>query len=257
MRLNRGTLLILVLAISVIAISMVVSTQPAEAPSDGLVLSEGSVSLPLFDALTADSVTRLVVLNNADGAGTVLARDGEAWTIAQATNHTDRAVHVENAAARVQEALALTASDSFEGQNLADFGLTTPQYIITLADAEGNTKTLYIGGQNPGGTRYYVLLNADAPLLPVTDEATHYEPVTLGESGLIYLVPQTMVNGLANLITNPPYEPAPTATPMPSATLNPLSEVEQATATHEAYAVETQIALTLETEEAEATAEAD
>lgn len=266
MRLNRGTLMILALAIVVIIAAAVILNTQEEAPINEAASIE-VVNIPVFEAVNVETVNRLVVLQNGDGALTVMDREGDEWVITQATNSTEREVDQETAQARIHEVLALAASDSFAGELLDDFGLTTPQYIISLADDE-RVQTLYIGGQNPGGTRYYALLSEDTPVLPepitADDEADGpaYEPVTLSGGQPIYLVAQTVVNSLTGMIANPPYVPAPTPTPLPSATLNPLSEVQQATATHEAYATETQIFLEIEagpdvTPEAEATAEAD
>lgn len=262
MRLDRGTLVILVVAALVIVAAMVFvpltrEDAPIEAPNTE------TVSLPVFEGVDSESITRLVVLNNTDGALMVLDRDGEEWAITQATHSTERETDQGIAIGRINEVLSLQAVDSFEGDVLADFGLTTPQYIISVAVDE-TWHTLYVGGLNPGGTRYYALLTEDVPVLPATngEEDLVYEPVTLDEGQPIYLVANTIINSLTGMITNPPYVPAPTPTPLPTATLNPMSEVEQATATHEAYALETQIYLELEaastaTPAAESTEEAE
>ena len=44
------------------------------------------------------------------------------------------------------------------------------------------------------------------------------------------LVNSRPLEDVLDLLDEPPWEPLPTATPPPSATLNPLSEVEMATA---------------------------
>lgn len=116
--------------------------------------------------------------------------------------------------------------------------------------------------------------DAEATDEPEADEAETtpepYPSLTLSaETGRVYVVPQLTISDLVGLVAAPPYVAAPTATPTATATLNPLSEVEQATATAEFNAtatalfeaLETEIALTATaaaevTPEAEATEEA-
>lgn len=92
-----------------------------------------------------------------------------------------------------------------------------------------------------------------------TAEATPepYQGVTLAQtSGTVYTVQRATLDTLLNLITLPPYVPSPTPSPSPTVTLNPMSEVEQATATAQFYATATELFAQLETETA-ATAAAE
>jgi hypothetical protein len=78
-----------------------------------------------------------------------------------------------------------------------------------------------------------------------------YNPLTLAQAtGTILVVPQLAISDLVGLVGSPPYVPPPTATPTATATLNPLSEVEQATQTAIFQATATALFEALETETA-------
>jgi hypothetical protein len=277
MRLNRGTLILLLASLAVIAVVLVLSNNQASAPgaetTTPSAFSTASAIGPLLPDLDQGGVARVEVTDNQTGASTVLGKIGdETWTIASATFSTDRDVDQAAAAKAVTDLVGLQANDSFESDKLADFGLTEPAYVITLTNADGLQHIIYVGNKNPAGNRYYLLVaTAEATPVPTTEataeatsEATSeatpepYESVTPGvTSGTVYLVLQSSVAAITDLISKPPYVPAPTATPTPTATLNPLSEVEQATQTAEFFASVTAVFEQVQmTQTAEATLEA-
>lgn len=296
MRLNRGTLILLLASLVVIAVVLVLSNNQASAPgADTTTPSAFSTAVtvgPLLPDLDATSVASVEITDNQAGYSTLLTKSGtDIWTIANATYSTDRETDQAAAAEAVNNLVALQANDSFESDQLADFGLDDPAHVITITTADGTQHILYVGNKNPVGNRYYILVGTQQGEVPTpaadptaeatseptveatseaiseaeaTSEATSeatpesYEGVTPGiTSGTVYLVLQSSVAAIIDLISTPPYVPAPTATPTPPATLNPLSEVEQATQTAEFYASITAVfEQVAATETAQATVEA-
>jgi len=313
MRLNRGTIILLLASLVVIAVVLALSNNQASAPgaetTTPSAFSTAATTGPLIPNLDQASVARVEVTDNQNGASTVLTKTGtDIWAIDSATFVADRETDQAAAAAAVNSLITIQANDSFEADNLADFGLDNPTHVITITNTDGTQHFIYVGNKNPAGNRNYILVttqqgdaipaaaaadstaestaeatvetveeatteatvDAEAeateaatseatPAADATSEATPepYQGVTPGvTSGTVYLVLQSSVTAATDLISSPPYVAAPTATPTPPATLNPLSEVEQATQTAEFFASITAIFDQLAmTETAEATLE--
>lgn len=267
MRLNRGTLVLLVAALAVIVAVLVLNSNPATAPGANGATATPSAGGPLFSGVDSAQVAAYSVRDNNTGAFTQVVKAGDAWSIA-ATNALDLGADPELASGNADNILELSAADSFETDALADFGLDTPDYTITLTLQDGTLYTLYIGGQNPQGNRYYATLETGTGEVPVieaevtaeaTAEATAEpeaeamieaeetaevtaeaetteaapEPVTLSGTRTVHTLPKSAVDALLGLLEMPPYLPTPTPTPTPTRTPNPYSEVEQ-TATAQA-----------------------
>lgn len=239
MRMNRGTIILVVASILVIA-AVLVFNNIASAPDEGTPTPASSGGGPLFEDLSAETLTRLSLLNNTDDEQTVLSKDeGGAWSIEEATHSTERATDQDAAAQAATDFASLTANDSFTAENLADFGLEEPAYTLRAEGAEETTYVVHIGNENPTGNRYYALREGD-------------------EEPIIYLLPKTSVDALLDLIAEPPYVPPPTATPTPYPTPNPYSEVEQTATAQVEQTATAEYAPTATAEfEATATAEAE
>lgn len=272
MRLNRGTIILILISLVVIIGVLLLNNNQAAAPGVTPAAVTAAPIGPLFADLNQENIARLQVVDNTTGAQVVLTRGATGiWTIAEATNSADRETDQAAAAQAVNDFAALQANDTFASEALGDFGLEKPAYVASLTTTDGKIHTMYIGDTNPTGNRRYVLVQTEdsgvevtlmpAPPEEATEEATAetteaataeatsepvaeatvdgtptatpvpYEGVTLGTSGTVFLVLDSAAGSLANLINNPPYIPAPTETPTPLPTLNPLSEVEQATLT--------------------------
>ncbi len=295
MRFNRGTAILVVAALVIIVAVLLLNNQ-AEAPAE--LTPTVTVGGALFEELAGNDIARLEVTNNQTGDSVLLTQDtGGAWAIAEATYAQRLDADQSKAQGVVGDFVLLQADDTFESEALADFGLTTPAYIITADMRDGTRETLYVGSQNPTGNRYYVLresgetpaaLSDEVAALATTEEATSeataettveaeaaestpeataestaeatpepYQGVTLAQaSGTVYTVQRATLDTLLNLITLPPYVPSPTPPPSPTVTLNPMSEVDQATATAQFNATATALFAQLETETA-ATAAAE
>jgi len=177
MRLNRGTITLLV-GSALVIIAVLLFNSVATAPGSATATATGSAG-PLFEGLEADAVARLEIASNTNGDHTVLLKDaGGAWNITEVTYGTDRAVQQDSASEAITHFVELQANDSFVAENLADFGLDQPDYVIT-AQAGETTYTIYVGNQNPTGNRYYVMIatgQAEAITPPPAAEEPTEEP---------------------------------------------------------------------------------
>jgi hypothetical protein len=247
MRLNRGTLILLIGSIIVIIAVLLISSGQVTAPMDGDTVNgtetpEGAG--PLFADLTLTDLTGFEVRNNeTDGfvqlTFTQPENDTEGvWTVSSATNASERDTDQQRAQAAVSTFTMLSAVDSFEADDLSAFGLDDPAYTLTGIAADGTEYTVEVGGTSPTAPRYYVRRTGT-------------------DSNTVYLIQQTQINTLTSLIEIPPYVPPPTPTPTATATPNPISEVQQTQTAEAVSAEETAIFATLEAQNlATATAEA-
>lgn len=281
MRLNRGTLALLVVLIIVIVGALLVSQQQDAADVTPSATPDPS-SGPLFTDLPVGTVARVEVRNPADGTFIEMNRlDATNWGLA-GTNQTagrvaDNAVVESNMAQLVN--LQYTAR--FESAELADFGLAQPAYVLFIETGTGEGFTLYIGNRTPTNPRYYAVLQpgiaaaaapeATAEVTPeMTFEAALPDPFfeitpappvragtfTLSGPQQIAVIPQTIVTTLTGWLLTPPYA-APTPTPPPSPTPEATVEAAAVEATAEATAESAPDAAAEATREAtvEATAE--
>jgi hypothetical protein len=270
MRLNRGTIVLLVGSIAVIALVLILSN-PAIAPTTPTPTPSTQRVGTMFPDVTADTVIRFEVRNYQTGEHTVVTKDSQNfWTITDATNATTRLTDQANVTEKLGRLVAIKYVDRFSPEevsnyNAATYGLDKPDYEISMTSSTGTEYTIFVGKKNPGGTRYYALVNvgpASTPLLPAestaeatgeaTSEATAEStvapegtPEVSAESTTeataestaaisapvtsdqqVYLVAEFDITTLVALINTPPYE-IPTATPTVLATPNPFSEVDQ------------------------------
>ncbi len=193
MKLNRNTLLLVIISVAVIAAVFLLNNQQTSAP-DNEDATEAEAA-PAFPELSAEDVTRLEVVDSATEASVVAERDGEAWTV-QAETLADGA-DPDTAAidAALGQFVGLEISDRFAAEALADFGLEPPAYTISLSQGDDQTLTLQIGSKNPSSNRYYGLLDGGEDVL------------------LLSTVPA--VDGLLGWTTAPPVVAPPTPTPEP------------------------------------------
>ncbi|MDZ4766108.1 MAG: DUF4340 domain-containing protein [Chloroflexota bacterium] len=281
MRLNRGTIILLIVAIAVIVVVAILNNQQANAPA--VTPTPGVERVALFADATADTVSVVEIIDNLVGGTTRLTKDaGGAWGITS-SNAADRVADQAAITTQMGTLAVLQGENRFEvaGDQLVNFGLDTPAYVIRVTSG-GTRYTVYVGGTNPTGNRYYTVVETAAasggdatpeataavdvtPEVEVTVEAATgasgqtslflspsiaLETVTLSGTQSVILVARETINALTGYIAVPPYVPEPTATLAPPPTLNPMSEVEQATATAEFEA--TQIADILATITAQA-----
>jgi hypothetical protein len=209
MRLNRGTLVLLVIAAVIIIGVLVINNNQATAPADATPTSE-QISEPLFAGITSNTLARFEIRDNTTGSRTVLTRTSEnVWGLdregvipdplsgvaVEATEGADDPIiispedtfavettgeqEIDQTAVlnNLDSFLLLTPSDSFDSDQLDGFGLDRPQYSILASSEDGQVYMLHIGGENPAGNRYYAIeellsgADVDPAAVGATEEA--------------------------------------------------------------------------------------
>lgn len=240
MRLNRGTILLLIGSLIVIVAVVLLNNQRTAAPDVTPTATVSAGAGPLFptiaDVDNQANIVRFEVTDNTANTKVVMTKDaGGVWTIEESASPSDLATDQTKAVGTMSVLASLNSLDSFTTDKLADFGLDQPKYTMVLTDKDNKTYTVKIGNQSPANPRYYAL---------VDDNTT-----------TVYVLNKDLVDGLISQITQPPYVAAPTPTATFTATPNPVSEVDQtATAVIDQTAT-AQTEVTLEST-AEATASA-
>lgn len=155
---------------------------------------------PLW-ALKADDLIEITVARG-EQTTTVVRSDGE-WLVTAPEESEADGARVDGVAFQVVN-MESTRALADVG-DLADFGLEEPEIRVTLVLSDATTVNLAIGDENPRHTARYVQKEGDP---------------------LVYLVFTSSVNGLIELVDNPPYPPTPVPTPSPVETLTPTDTPE-------------------------------
>ncbi len=241
MRLNRGTILLLLASLIVIVAVALLNSQRTSAPDVTPTATLGAGAGPIFptiaDVNNQGTIVKFEVTNTVDNQKVVMTKDAaNVWTITKSASPSELATDQTKAVGTMSVLASLTALDSFTTDTLADFGLDQPKYTMVLTDKDNKTYTLKIGNQSPANPRYYGL---------VDDNTT-----------TVYVLSKDLIDGLIKQITEPPYVPSPTPTATFTATANPYSEVDQtATAVMDQQTATAMAEITVEATQ-EATAEA-
>jgi hypothetical protein len=151
-------------------------------------------TLALLWAFESEDLVRISVTVGAQT--TTVERTGMTWRVVEPVPGDADILRVYNVADQVA---TMRPSRILTG-NLADFGLMDPQAEVTLGLKDGPTVSFTIGDLNPNGTYYYV---------------------QKGDDPEIYLVPASSIDGLLDLVNNPPYPPTPEPPPTPLETETP------------------------------------
>ncbi|MFN8375001.1 MAG: DUF4340 domain-containing protein [Anaerolineae bacterium] len=192
MRLNRGTIALLVLSLVVIIAISIFSNQPPAAATPTPTVA-GTSTGPVFASIDTSTVNRFEVRDLNSGQGTVMTRDAAlVWSVTEAITPGTTAVDQARINTQLGNFTTLNATDRFTATNLADFGLDAPDYTISITRLDGTINTVRVGNTNPGASRYYVMVDNQPDVI---------------------LVQQASIAGMTSMITNPPYIPLPTATP--------------------------------------------
>ena len=209
MRLNRGTLIfIVVLAVVIVAAAFLLRDDTTEIPDTDAETVPTTEPQVLFPNLTTDAVTALSInrrVQESEATVTVetelaattlsLVYANETWSLANpdASGET-REIDQTRVEQAISTLLGLRARESFETDNLAQFGLEAPAYDVSFT-AGGTNYRLQVGNKNPGGTQYYALM---------------------GDDGNVYLLTSSAsVDMVLNLLNPLPYVVPPTPTPVP------------------------------------------
>jgi hypothetical protein len=132
---------------------------------------------------------------------TTVERTGMTWRMVEPVPGDADILRVYNVADQV----AMMRSRILTG-NLADFGLTDPQAEVTLGLKDESTVSFTIGDLNPNGTHYYI---------------------QKGDDPEVHLVPASSIDGLLDMVDNPPYPPTPEPPPSPVETETPEASPTQ------------------------------
>jgi hypothetical protein len=192
MRLNRGTIaLLLVSVVAIIAIALFRNQPPAATTPTPI--PTGTTTGPIFTAIDTSTVNRFEVVDNTTGQRTVLTRDAAlVWAVAETAFPNTQPVDQARINTQLGGFTTLNATDRFAATNLADFGLDTPAYTISITRLDGTVNRIQVGNTNPGASRYYVLVDNQTEVI---------------------LVQQAAIAGMTSMVVNPPFIPVPTATP--------------------------------------------
>ncbi len=161
MRLNRGTILLVVALIAVIVIAALLSSQPiSTTPTPTPAPTQESVRL--FPELDGARAARLEVRNNISGVRTVLTRDPSFLWSASATGASvpteNREVDQVAIPGLMSTFAQLASTQSFQTEDLASYGLDQPTQTITMTTDDGGIYTMHIGNTNLAGGRYFVII---------------------------------------------------------------------------------------------------
>lgn len=159
MRMNRGTVLLLVISLIVIVVVLVLTIQQAAAPGDDAeTISAEATPVALFPALTEDALVRLEVRDDLTGDRTVLLRASDGvWTL-DPPDVSGGEVNQQQASGLVTALFGLQSDDSFQADDLAQYGLDHPAYSIYAVADDGAIHVMHVGNQNPAGSRYYAVV---------------------------------------------------------------------------------------------------
>jgi hypothetical protein len=192
MRLNRGTIALIVLSVVAIVAIAIFRNQPPPVAAPELT-PESTSTGPIFASIDTSTVNRFEVRDNNTGQGTVLTRDAAlVWAITESAIPGTTPVDQARVNTQLGIFTTLSATDRFTATNPADFGLDAPDYTITIARLDGSAHTVRVGNPNPGASRYYVQVDDQPDVI---------------------LVQQSAIASLTSMVTIPPYIPLPTATP--------------------------------------------
>jgi len=241
MRLNRGTILLLLASLIVIVAVALLNSQRTSAPDVTPTATQSEGAGPIFptiaDVNNQGNIVRFEVADVAANLKVVMTKDAaNVWTVTESASPSQLATDQTKAVGTMSVLASLTALDSFTTDKLADFGLDQPKYTMMLTDKDNKTYTVKVGNQSPANPRYYAL---------VDDNTT-----------TVYVLSKDLIDGLIKQISEPPFVPSPTPTATFTATANPYSEVDQtATAVMDQQTATALAEITVEATQ-EATAEA-
>ena len=134
---------------------------------------------------------------NRGGQTAGVERTGEEWKLTPSGEPADR-LRVNSLVFRLATIRATYRIAS--ATNDAEFGLAAPSIVATVRLANGESRTLTMGGKAPAESGTYVRKDGDTA---------------------IYLVSNALAQDLERIVTEPPRPPSPTPLPSPAASPGP------------------------------------
>lgn len=158
MRLNRGTISLLVILLLVIVGVLVVNNQQANAPGDPTT-TPNTASGPLLPGVPVENIARYEIRDNTTGAFTAVTKDASGAWVLDATNalegRSPEQSLIETTAGQI---VAINYNTTFEDDELASFGLDQPDYTVLITTTTGQLYSVYIGAKAPTAPRYYAIM---------------------------------------------------------------------------------------------------
>lgn len=186
MKMNRNTLIFLVVGLAVIGLALLALSGGGASDAPASPTPQGGG--PLFPDVTMKDVTQLTIRDEASSTETTIRQaEGGAWVL----EGREEALTQTTIDTAVSNLVNLRAETRFSATDLAQYGLDAPTTTIRFT-ANDQNYSLLIGRKNPGGTRYYALVGDDR-------ETVHLVTGT------------SEIDGLARYASNPPIvQPTPT-----------------------------------------------
>lgn len=238
MKLNRGTIGLILISLIIIVGAVLLNNSNVIAPAAETLTPTIESAGPLFPGIDQNAVVQYTARDNNTGAFTRVTKDTASLWSVDATNGTDREVDQVTAVGTMGVLASLAATQSFSADDLASFGLDTPDQTLTLSLADGTVYTLYVGNPNPNSTRYYVAVaqaNGVAPTPRPAGAALDVMPeMTLVSEMTLEVMPESMLESTAEMPSEttlasemtpeamPEIVPAAEVTLVPEATLEPV-----------------------------------
>jgi len=155
MKMNRNTLMFLVLGLVVISLALLALSGGGTNSAPASPTPQGGG--PLFPDLAMQDITQVTIRDEASSSETTIrqAEDG-AWVL----EGSSEALMQSSIDSAISNLANLRAESRFSSSDLAQYGLDAPTTIISFRANEQDYRLL-IGRKNPAGTRYYALLGED------------------------------------------------------------------------------------------------
>jgi hypothetical protein len=202
---KRPTWILLVILALVIGAYFVIKNRPSATSTEATPTALGNN----FLVTPADGTLQILHISDTQNRVVQMQRDASGTWIVTLPTLGDADQSLAGAAETQVGALRIVTTLE-NSLNLADAGLDTPAYTLELTFASGVQHVIQVGTLTPTTSGYYVRYDA----------------------GNLYVVSQSGIDALLNLLTAPPY-PA-TETPIPTTEETATSTPEAATSTHEA-----------------------
>ena len=168
MRMNRGTIGLIAILLVVIVAVLVINNNQASAP--GVTPTVASATGPLLAGVTANTIEHYEVRDNASGNFTALTKDsGGAWHLDGTNLLPGRDPDQSLIGSTAGQIVSINYNNTFQDDQLANFGLASPAYTVLVSTSDGKQFTLYIGAKTVTSSGYYAVLQTGTG--PVATEA--------------------------------------------------------------------------------------
>ncbi len=189
----RNTVILLVIVAALGGYAWYISNNEVQ-PLTGPTRTPVPTPVVMFEIPT-DSVTKFQVTDNKKNQTVSVSRQGQDWHMDQPKDSATDSIKILGAIADVANLSATRALTNTA--DLSQYGLTNPSIVATLTLSDTTQYVLKIGDATPDQADYYALK---------------------GDDKQVYLVAASTEQGLADFISNPPFPPTITPTPLPSLT---------------------------------------